>query len=114
MKVFVYRNLHKKCLSVRDTKTRRVVAHVKSITLFDCTFKVSDKGRQRVLRDRQKNVHAGVQGTWMKDTMLLTAGLKRVIYNPYKYETFVDEIGLTPRHTSEVAVVTTEGAFVPQ
>lgn len=112
MKVFVYRNLHKNCLSVKDMNTKRVVAHVRSITLADCTFKVSEKGRQRVLRERQKNVHAGVHGIWLESD-LSSAGMKRVMYNPYKYESFVEEINLAPCFTSEIAVVTTEGAFIP-
>jgi hypothetical protein len=62
MKVFVYRNLRRGCLSVRDTKTRRVIAHVDEIFLRDVKFKVSKAGRERVLKEKQKNVHAGVEG----------------------------------------------------
>ena len=48
-KVFVYRNLHKKCYSVKDWKTKKVIAHVDNIFLKDAVFKVSEAGRQRVL-----------------------------------------------------------------
>lgn len=112
MKVFVYRNLHKKCLSVRNTKTGKVVAYVDSITLSDCKFKVSEKGRQRVLDKRQKNVHAGVQGIWLHDEAI-TKTTKRIIYNPYKYATFVEEDTLRPCYYSDTCVVTVEGVFIP-
>jgi hypothetical protein len=91
MKVFVYRNLHKKCYSVRCEKTKRVVAHVNKIQLTDCKFKVSAAGRERVRREKKKNVHAGVVGDWNEDAFGqydTKAGVK-VTYNPYLYDTFV-------------------------
>ena len=66
MRVFVYYNLHKKCWSLKalsGNQKGRVVAHGDAVELKDCEFKVSEAGRQRVLRERQKNVHAGVAGT---------------------------------------------------
>lgn len=112
--VFVYRNLHKNCLSVRDVKTRRVIAHVHGITLKDCKFKVSIPGRQRVLTEKRKNVHAGVQGIWVKeaDAPSDLATRTRVVYNPYKHETFVVANTLAPKTESTEAFVTIEGAFV--
>lgn len=91
-KVFVYRNLHKNVYSVRDTKTGRVVLHTKNITLSYATFVVGEKGRQRVIQEGRKNVHAGVRG---QPTVTLKSLVKfhsrlRATYNPYKYETFVD------------------------
>jgi hypothetical protein len=56
MKVFIYWNLHKLCWSVRDQQTRRVFDHVTSVVLRDCKFKVSEAGRQRVLREKQKKI----------------------------------------------------------
>ena len=40
----------------------RVVQHSNTFVLTDCTFKVSEAGRQRVLAKRQRLVHAWVQG----------------------------------------------------
>jgi len=68
MRVFVYRNIHKNCLSVRNVKTGLVMAHVDSITLKNVKFKVSAKGRERVLKEKAKNVHAGVEVEWPLDT----------------------------------------------
>jgi len=65
MKVFVYYNLHKSCWSVRASDgplKGKVIAHAGSVFLRDATFKVSEAGRQRVLKEQRKNVHAGVEG----------------------------------------------------
>jgi hypothetical protein len=58
--VFVYRNLHKKCLSVRQGGI--VKCHAENVVLMDCEFKVSIKGRDRVRKEGKKNVHAGIKG----------------------------------------------------
>ena len=81
--VFVYRNLHKNCWSLRDVKTRRVIAHASSLWLCNAKFKVSEAGRQRVLSEKRKNVHAGVVGIVMHEPDRV-CGFRRVSYNPYK------------------------------
>ena len=86
-RVFIYRNLHKKCYSVKSLKTGRVIAHVDSIDLIDVTFKVSQAGRQRVLNERRKNVHAGVVG-YVANPSIKDQSID-VTYNPYKYNSFV-------------------------
>lgn len=89
-RVFVYYNLHKHTWSVRCEKSKRVIAHVDSIVLTDVVYKVSKKGRERVLKEKRKNVHAGVQGTILGFYNIedLTQ-FHEVTYNPYKYESFV-------------------------
>jgi len=66
MKAFAYWNLHKKCWSLkcldRGVDYGIVVAHCDAFVMTDCTFKVSEPGRQRVLTSGRKNVHAGVIG----------------------------------------------------
>ena len=93
--VFVYRNLHKKCLSVRDVKTRLVVAHVDSINLDTPVFLVNERGRQLVLATKNKNVHAGVRGCLVSFDTTIPAGSTPVTYNPYKYSTFVKVLDLS-------------------
>ena len=61
-KVFIYFNLHKKVFSVRSMKSGIVIAYVTEIELDNAIFKVSEKGRQKVLSERRKNVHAGIVG----------------------------------------------------
>ena len=98
MKVFVYFNLHRKCFSIKaleGANKGRVIAHRNDVLLFDGTFKVSEAGRQRVLREKRKNVHAGVCGTWYDsgDKHGTLSSVKErgelVTYNPYKYTSFV-------------------------
>lgn len=113
MRVFVYRNLHKNCLSVKNVKTGLVIARVDSITLKNVKFKVSAKGRERVLKEKRKNVHAGVEGEWVLDSMAPDiGGWRKVVYDPYKFSSFVDEKSLKPEKANELAFVTIRGAFV--
>lgn len=66
MRVFMYFNLHRHCWSLKALEgpsAGRVVAHAASVKLTGCTFRVSEAGRQRVLAEKRKNVHAGIVGT---------------------------------------------------
>ena len=92
VKVYVYFNLHKKCFSVKALEGNckgLVVAHTDTACLKDVTFKVSEAGRQRVLKEKRKNVHAGVVGYLEGFTDNSTAGYKQAYYNPYKTRTFL-------------------------
>lgn len=98
MRVFVYFNLHRKCFSIKaleGDRKGRVVAHSTTVLLEGCKFKVSEAGRQRVLREKRKNVHAGVTGTWINADRVescyefLSMVGRQVSYNPYKYDSFV-------------------------
>jgi hypothetical protein len=107
-KVFVYYNLHKHKWSVKDVKTGRVMSHQYEVQLYNAKFKVSEAGRARVLKEKRKNVHAGVEGYLTKDalprkmdgTILWERQSERhkVTYNPYKYETFVAGPDSEPIH----------------
>ena len=90
-RVYVYRNLNKGCWSIKSLKTGRVVAHAQNLTLKDVIFKVNEAGRQRVIRDKRKNVHAGIVGTIMAPncTRYQLEHKIPVTYNPYKAPTFV-------------------------
>lgn len=89
-RVYVYWNLHKNVYSVRKRKI--VQLHATQVQLRDVTFKVSEAGRQRVIREKRKNVHAGLQGTWvglMQDPRTWkTRGWRRVTYDPYRSDHF--------------------------
>ena len=107
MKVKVYYNLHKQCFSVVSLEKERygkVIDHVKRISLCDATFKVSDKGRQRVLREQQKNVHAYIVGSsfwpWVS-SRILKGKIHKATYNPYKYSSFVNTTTLNPVHKAD-------------
>lgn len=99
MKVFVYYNLHKKCWSVKSLEGStkgKVISHTDQIVLKDATFKVSQAGRNRVLKEQRKNVHAGVIGYTTTVYNALNIKEIRVTYNPYKYDSFVNMDDETP------------------
>ena len=117
MKVFVYFNLHKKVFSVKalqGDRKGRVIAHVRDITLRDVQFKVSEAGRQRVLREQRKNVHAGVVGHWAGgvDDLIVERSVVPVTYNPYKYSSFVLAESQAPVHWAESAYLTARKIFI--
>ena len=72
----------------------RVLLHAHSVRLANATPKVSRAGRLRVLKERCKNVHAGIVADltpWTNETNGLGTydDWSAVTYNPYLYETFV-------------------------
>ena len=89
-RVYVYKNLHRNCYSVRQDGLIKM--HTDSICLYDAQFRVGKKGRERVLEEKRKNVHAGVSGYIDRDWDLQRfppTNFRSVIYNPYKWETFI-------------------------
>lgn len=95
MKVQVYRNLHKKghVYSVRNHQTKLVVDRTSKILLKDVLLKVSEAGRQRVLKEKRKNVHAFLQGERCELPEIESKCSVVVSYNPYLYSSFVDSDG---------------------
>ncbi len=87
--VDVYRNLRRNCWSVRQRG--RVVAHTKRICLRHAVCKVSQAGRLRVLRDRQKNVHAFIRGHIDTNAAVPDDDWIAITYDPYLYASFVNE-----------------------
>ena len=68
-----------------------MVNHTQEIALENVKFVVSQAGRRRVLEEKRKNVHAFVRGEIRQmDSYDLETG-HVVKYNPYKYNSFVDE-----------------------
>ena len=105
-RVQVYYNLHKKCLSIRHKG--KVIEHAQEVTLTDARFHVQQAGRERVLKQKRKNVHAYVSGK-LKESFWFTQSpsytwiaKQRVTYNPYKYKNFVDKKTLEPVTSAEV------------
>ena len=92
-----------------------VKKHLCHFALWDCTFRVSDKGNERVRDEKRKNVHAYIQGregwneeeqrwerigpacTWILDSVAIT-------YDPYKYKTFVRKDTGEPVTKAELVV----------
>ena len=109
-KVEVYRNLHKHCWSIRDTKTGRVVSHADSVYLKGTNLVVRPGGRAKVLRDKRKNVHAFIKGYIDNNIKPLSATeLTQITYNPYKYESFVITNSEAPIYNSNNIYLDSDG-----
>src|SRR6056297_1143395 len=101
MRVEAYYNLHKKCLSYRPSGGK--VRHAHTLLLNDVKFAVQPAGREKVIREKKKNVHAFVRGEVafvlrhditeddgdLSPENMDRHSYRRVTYNPYKYESFV-------------------------
>ena len=64
-KVRVYRNLHRKCISVKQGRIVR--CWTTNVVLKDCKFIISKAGQRRVRDEKKKNVHAFIEG-YVADT----------------------------------------------
>ena len=87
-RVYVYFNLHKKVWSIRQDG--KIVEHTKYIMLKDARFLVGQAGRKKVLREKRKNVHAGVSGYVVGRVPNVPDFCTTVSYNPYENETFIN------------------------
>jgi len=103
MKVFVYWNLHRKLWSVKALSgpaKGKVIWRTREVILKNAEGKVSEAGRQRVLREDRKNVHAGIVGELVILGDLGHASMAKTIayagdtitYNPRKYSSFVHTV----------------------
>ena len=118
MRVEVYFNLHKKLFSVRDCKTGRVVDRVCNIWIEDPEFIVRKAGREKVLREKKKNVHAFVRGRGIQNLLVEDASKildhrehsQEVTYNPYKYDSFVTKHDAKPIDFGRLATLTCSSA----
>ena len=116
IKVFVYYNLRKKVFSVKALEGKKkglVIAHLDRLIVDQAEFVVSAAGRQRVLREQRKNVHAGVKGiltAWVVGSSDW-ADLTPVTYNPYLYTTFVEKSTLSPVYKARFAVLDNRRIF---
>ena len=105
--VFVYRNLHKKCLSVQQDGIVR--CHVDNIVLEDAEFRVSKAGQKRVRDEKKKNVHAKVKGVVVSHPSdILELEWDTVYYNPYRTDEFTETA--TKRHVKGAKFVDIEAS----
>jgi hypothetical protein len=102
LRVEVYRNLHKDCYSVRALSGENkglVIGHVQSITLQDVSFAVQPAGRNRVLEEKRKNVHAFIRGTVTNTPV--EHGMS-VRYDPYLNDAFIVTRPVWPNRYDEI------------
>lgn len=121
----VYRNLHNGKFSIKN-EAGLVVGHADSVRLFNVSPVVSEAGRNRVLKEKRKNVHAYMRGCIVDcqgftpykgrnfkgftPLWFITDLNNRVSYNPYVAGHFVKVNG--QKFTgSYCAEVTSRGIF---
>ena len=115
-KVFVYKNLHKDCWSIKQDGL--VKAHTDNVTLYNVMMKVNQRGRERTIREQRKNVHAGISGylssKFFSDAWddIAEDELIEITYNPYKYASFVDRSTKKPRWFACIAKLNKKSVFV--
>ena len=112
MRVQVYWNYHKRKWSIvalEGEQKGRVIRHASLVTISEPKFVVQPAGRDRVRREKRKNVHAFVRGNLSSyvPSIIPTHGPKykteKVHYNPYKYDSFVLENNREPIHEATTA-----------
>lgn len=131
MRVQLYRNLSPQyrgrrawsIMAHEGSDKGRVIGVVDGAVLRNASFIVREGGRQRVLREKQKNVHAFVQGDLEKtydldtltpaaaDALLARGATVRVGYDPYKTATFMREDCWQPITESPLVVAAPKGVY---
>jgi hypothetical protein len=92
-RVMVYYNLHKHTFSVQ--KNGIVVFHADYLKLKDVEFRVRVGGKEKVRKEKSKNVHAFVIGVledfceYPCEEMPEEPVGEIITYNPYLYDSFV-------------------------
>lgn len=85
----------KRCFSIRDAKTRKVIGYTDRIVLRNVCFLVSQAGRERVLKERVKHIHAYVLGLFEQDLQQLSRENEgcddEAYYNPYNTVCFINK-----------------------
>lgn len=113
MRVAVYYNLHTGLWSIQSRETGptygRVIGHRKTVRIASPEFVVQPAGRERVRREKRKNVHAYVVGRLMdaeEPSAAVDGDFERVFYNPYQCDTFVWWDTMEPVFRAYEAVLT--------
>ncbi|MGG6294995.1 hypothetical protein ACQ4M4_11265 [Leptolyngbya sp. AN02str] len=110
LEVRVYRNLLFRTQRVMSVQTRqrkswKLAGHTANIAIANVSFHVSEAGRQRVIREQCKNVHAWVQGLCVGETGLVSSNTISLTYDPYRDSSFVEIGSLKPISNCKLLVV---------
>lgn len=109
----IYRNLARKDDVVYSVlgPDGRVRDHAKNVVVSDAGFVVRQGGRARVLREKRKNVHAFVTGNVRHKKMRVRGRWVKIVYNPYKFRTFVKASGHKPVHKADYVSMDRAGVW---
>lgn len=133
--VRVYKNLHRDCYSVLtkrrdcDDEPKRWLLynkHCRNLILTSCKFHVREGGRQRVIKQRKKNVHAYIEGELIfygcnsklssdeaidfRRFFAKENTKEKISYNPYEDPFFVDKNG-NPVYDEQMLYLNDEGVW---
>lgn len=95
-KRYYYWNLHRSIWS--EMQRGKVIGHHPTVVLHDCEFRVRQAGRERVLREKKKNVHAFVvSGGYRHYPDAMEVNFDEVVmieikYNPFRAGFFYDNL----------------------
>jgi hypothetical protein len=108
-RVMVYYNLHKHTFSVQ--KNGIVVFHADYLKLKDVEFRVRVGGKEKVRKEKSKNVHAFVIGVledfceYPCEEMPEEPVGEIITYNPYLYDSFVYKKTKEPLYNANEVVM---------
>jgi len=114
----IYRNLRNKCFSIlkydEEKKGYRLYAHVTKALLYNVVTKVSEPQRQRVIKDKQKNVHAFIMAQYYIsiDEAGNVNSSEEIYYNPHTQNHFTLGKGGEPFQYCEFALLDNSKAFI--
>ena len=90
--VEVYRNLNKgRVFSIKDKKSGLVVAIGDKFKVENVTCKVREGGRQRVIKEKRKGVHAFLISTYAGECEMDISKMNELTYNPYTMDSFINK-----------------------
>lgn len=98
--VRVFKNLRHGCYTILQNGRPR--ASARQVRLVDVEFRIRESGRQRMLLELRRNVHAFAVGRLSdhvhpsEERRLSEIAGRRVYYDPYRFASFVDRETLTP------------------
>jgi hypothetical protein len=104
-KVMVHYNLHKQTFSV--TYQNKVIIHADFVKLKNVEFRVREGGKEKVRKEKSKNVHAFLIGTLTDYCTHPCKDLPKesskdvVTYDPYKYDSFIYKTTKEPIYNAD-------------
>jgi len=93
-RVHIFKNWKHNCYSIMQHGV--VVASARQVRLGDVEFRVRESGRDRMLKQQKKNLHAYAIGRLLdfvhpsQDDDLESVEGRSVFYNPYRFAYFAD------------------------
>ena len=100
----------------RSRKKGRLICHSSGLMLVDAKFIVQPAGNKRVRAEKQKNVHAFIEGDWFELPKRSSVEMMgKVAYNPYSDTRFIlSHDGQEVMEASEAHLMPREVEGVPR